>query len=51
MIMYLKYTDELHELYQLSKQYEDYKSINSNKVYNKKRLDVCNWKTFYFSQL
>ena len=49
--MYLKYTDELHELYQLSKQYEDYKSINSNKVYNKKRLDVCNWKTFYFSQL
>ena len=38
-----------HEFYQLSKQYEDYKSINSNKVYNKKRSDVCNWNTYYFS--
>ena len=50
--MYLKQ----HEFYQLSKQYEDYKSINSNKVYNKtvlvemkKRSDVCNWNTYYFS--
>ena len=52
-IMYLKHTvelfSELHEFYQLSKQYEDYKSINSNKVYNKKRSDVCNWNTYYFS--
>ena len=41
--MYLKHTDELfselkqHEFYQISNQYEDYKSINLNKVYNMKR--------------